>query len=236
MYMFDLSIVIPCYNESDNINNLYKKLLILKKSKYSIQILLVDNGSNDDTEQKITKLVNQNTLFKYIKIEHNIGYGNGIIQGLNQAEGNYVAWTHADLQTNPLDILVGLEILNDNFPKKVVVKGSRINRPFNDKFFTMLMTMTASIIFGMKLEDVNAQPKIFHRTFLKYLKKAPLDFSLDLFFLIIAKKNQYKVLDFPVYFHSRKAGEAKGGDGSLKNKFKLIFRTLKFIYKLRLSL
>ena len=236
MYMFDLSIVIPCYNESKNINNLYKKLLILKKSKYSIQILLVDNGSNDDTEQKITKLVNQNTLFKYIKIEHNIGYGNGIIQGLNQAEGNYVAWTHADLQTNPLDILVGLDILNDNLLNKVVVKGSRINRPFNDKFFTMLMTMTVFIFFGMKLKDVNAQPKIFHRTFLKYLKKAPLDFSLDLFFLIIAKKNEYKVIDFPVYFHSRKAGEAKGGAGSLKNKFKLIFRTLKFIYKLRLSL
>ena len=72
---------------------------------------------------------------------------------------------------------------------------------------------------------------MFNREFKKYMKQAPFDFSFDLHFLLEAKKNGYKILEQDVFFYERSSGIAKGGGGSLKNKIKLIIRTLKYIYK-----
>jgi hypothetical protein len=97
------------------------------------------------------------------------------------------------------------------------------------------MALFTSIVFRIRFNDINAQPKIFHRKFLKYLKKAPKDFSLDLFFLFIAKRNLYKVLEHPVYYKKRIRGIAKGGD-TLWGKFMLSIRTFKFIIGLKVRL
>ena len=86
--------------------------------------------------------------------------------------------------------------------------------------------------FLKKLSDINAQPKIFHKNFLKKIDNPPSDFSLDLYLLITAKLNNYEILTYPVILKKRIAGLAKGG-GSFKGKIKLTCRTLKYIYKLR---
>ena len=76
-----LSIVIPCYNESDSISLLIEKLEpILKKD---IEVVLVDNGSNDDTSITLEKLQLSENI-KVLKLQENLGYGNGIIQGLKK--------------------------------------------------------------------------------------------------------------------------------------------------------
>ena len=80
--------------------------------------------------------------------------------------------------------------------------------------FLICMALFTSIVFRIKFDDINAQPKIFHRKFLKYLKKAPKDFSLDLFFLFIANFTRY--WNTPVYYKKRIRGEAKGGDSLLR--------------------
>jgi hypothetical protein len=65
-----------------------------------------------------------------------------------------------------------------------------------------------------------------------YLKKAPYDFSLDLYLLFVANRIKISINSFPVLFSTRKFGEAKGG-GTLKGKFKLIKRTMGYIIELR---
>ena len=235
--MVDLSIIFPCYNEEKNLVLLIKKIIATKKKNYKtkIEFILVNNGSTDNTALLLRKL-NHKNLFKIINIKKNLGYGGGIIKGLFCAKGKIISWTHADLQCEPNDVVKAInkykkEILNN----KVVVKGKRINRRFLDDFFSICMAFFTSILFRIRFNDINAQPKIFHRKFLKYLNKAPKDFSLDLFFLFIAKRNFYKVLEHPVYYKKRTRGVAKGGD-SLLGKFMLSIRTFKFIINLKVKL
>ena len=97
------------------------------------------------------------------------------------------------------------------------------------------MSLIASTVFLKKINDINAQPKLFPKSFLTYLENHPNDFSLDLFFLVIAKNNGFKIINHDVTMKKRLHGEAKGG-GSLKGKIKLIKRTLLYIIELRKKL
>ncbi len=235
--MIELSIVIPCYNEDKNIFPLFKKIEDLLKKNENIEVIIVDNGSLDNTYQNIisSNLYKKNKI-KFKKIEKNIGYGHGIMSGVSLAEGNCIGWCHADLQTEPSDVYSSWSENKDylnNF--KCIVKGRRRNRNFFDALFTFAMSIIVSILFFSKINDINAQPKLFNKSFLKYMKDYPNDFSLDLFFLIMAKTNSYKIINYNVYYNKRVYGEAKGG-GSFKGKFKLIKKTFAYIIKLRKKL
>ena len=235
--MVNLSLVIPCYNEEKNIDPLFEKLKKLSDLDNRIEIIIVDNGSTDKTNTNILK----NELYKKDKIkllliEKNVGYGNGIMTGVKAASGNFIAWCHADLQTEPIDVYNAYnKNLNHLEDGNCVVKGLRKNRNVFDSIFTFGMSIFASIMFKMKINDINAQPKLFPKYFLKYIKNAPNDFSLDLYFLVIAKINNYKIIDHDVIMKKRLHGEAKGG-GNLKGKIKLIKRTLVYIFKLKNNL
>ena len=102
----------------------------------------------------------------------------------------------------------------------------------------LLRTNLILIVFFLlkvRLNDINAQPKIFHRSFYdKFLKdRSPKDFSLDLFALYEAKTNNYEIISFPVHFKKREFGVAKGGGGSLINRWNLVKRTFRYIYRLK---
>jgi glycosyltransferase involved in cell wall biosynthesis len=233
--MKDLSIILPCYNESKNLFKLLPQLKnILKKNFHlKIEFVIVNNGSIDETENILKEIFNIKN-FKIVTIKKNIGYGNGIKKGIFKASGKIIAWTHADMQTSPDDVVrlykkYRIELLNNN----CVVKGLRKNRPFFDSLFSYFMGIMSSCIFSKRLIDVNAQPKIFNREFLNLLRNAPKDFSLDLFFLYTAIKNNFKIYTLPVYFNKRLEGSSKGG-GSFYGKIKLTFRTLAYIINLKI--
>ena len=235
--MIKLSIVIPCFNEDKNIFFLFEKIEKLLENNNSIEIIIVDNGSTDHTYQKIinSKLFKEKKI-NFLKIEKNIGYGHGIMTGVNSSRGNYIGWCHADLQTEPIDILNAYtKNLNLIENELCIIKGLRKNRNFFDSMFTFGMSLFASIIFLKKINDINAQPKIFPKNFLKLLKEYPKDFSLDLYFLVMAKINNYRIINHDVIMKKRLYGQAKGG-GSLKGKIKLIKRTFVYIIKLRIKL
>jgi polyisoprenyl-phosphate glycosyltransferase len=225
-----LSIVIPCYNEGLSIETLISNCI--QNISNEIEIILVDNGSTDGTFQKIINSKIPSNIIP-LRIEKNIGYGNGILIGLKCAKGRIVSWTHADLQTDVSDVIKGFELYRKELDNKTcVVKGERKNRILVDSFFTILMGIYCSIILRKWLFDINAQPKIFHKDFLNKFENPPLDFSLDLYIYNYFKSNQIDVKTIPVFFKKRLYGNAKGG-GTLKGKIKLIFRTLDYIHKLK---
>lgn len=234
-----LSIIIPCYNESGNIKLLVDRFVKVVAANQNVEIIFVNNGSTDNSaevlEDELKKYLN--LPFRVVTVEKNQGYGHGILQGLHHAKGETLAWTHADMQTDPLDLLTGFDLYKKNASKYpiLLVKGKRKNRPWLDEFFTKGMELFASFMLKTPLNDINAQPKIFSSEFFDQIKEhAPFDFSLDLYFLYQATK-WGQVLDFPVYFSNRLHGEAKGG-GSLKTKYKLTKRTLTYIIEARKKL
>src|SRR3989338_6808111 len=131
-----LSIIIPCYNEAMNLPLLLEQFF-QAINRNDIEIIIVNNGSQDDSQDIIDRLLPNYPFAKCLKINHNQGYGFGIISGLKSAVGDYLAWTHADLQTSPVDVIKGFELMErSNNPKKTLVKGRRYGRSFGDNLFT----------------------------------------------------------------------------------------------------
>ena len=232
----ELSVIIPCYNEGDNIPLIFNRLKKIFDDRDDVEIILVNNGSIDNSEeifkQELQK-INNNSI-KIINILNNQGYGYGILCGLNKANGNLLSWTHADMQTDPHDIIKALDLYKDYQGNKIIIKGKRQKRKLSEAFFTFGMQIIVFFVLKIYLDDINSQPKLFSKNFYnKYIKdKSPNDFSLDLFLLYQAKINKYKILEVPVFFKKRLYGEAKGG-GSWKTRIKLIKRTFKYIFELK---
>ena len=90
-----ISLVIACFNEEGNINKLVKRCEKILKIQNS-ELILVNNGSVDDTKKIIQEHINKNQKIKLVDIEKNIGFGNGIWEGLKLAKYNILAYTHAD--------------------------------------------------------------------------------------------------------------------------------------------
>lgn len=232
MSSYNLSIVLPCYNEEKNLPYIFSSVDDIISNEVSVEVILVDNGSSDNSNDLISDYCADKHGVKLVTVHENKGYGFGIMQGVLQANGDIISWTHADLQTDLQDVLdayskYSTELLTQSF----VLKGRRVGRNLFDAFFTFGMSVVSSVMMSTYLSDVNAQPKMFHRSFLEHLKFHPNDFSLDLFFLYQAKRLGYKIIDYPVRFKKRLHGEAKGG-GSLKGKIKLIKRTFQYINEL----
>lgn len=235
-----LSIIIPCYNEEKNIPLIFERLQGCIQDKTNIEVVLVNNGSTDNTKEVLENIlqVNNNTNFVVCDVPVNQGYGYGIMQGLNQATGDILSWTHADMQTDPQDVITAFnQFYTDGYIDNFIVKGKRKNRRLIEAFFTFGMQIIAFLYLKKYMDDINAQPKMFSRAFFEsYLKnKAPNDFSLDLFLLYTALNNSYSIKTIPVFFNKRIHGEAKGG-GSFKTRIKLIKRTFAYIKELSKSL
>lgn len=179
------SLIIPCYNEAKNIPVLLKKIKPLLVNK-SIQVVMVNNGSVDDSDLVISKLKPKAANFKYVIVPKNKGYGYGIMQGLKVADGDIIGWTHADLQTNPSDFLKAITFFD--IDQNSFVKGKRFGRSFMDYFLTFGMSVFETVIFKKSMFDINAQPTVFSKKFFKSLSAPPNDFALDLFLFSCSSK------------------------------------------------
>ena len=234
--MFDLSIVIPCYNEEKNLQSLVGKIQEIKQNNQNINLefILVNDGSTDQTSAKLFELNNDN-IYSIVDLKKNHGYGGSIQEGLKTSKGDIVSWTHSDLQCDINDILIVYNLYKSKLLNgDCIVKGKRINRKLIDSFFSNSMAILASILFNKKFREINAQPKVFSKNLLKEFYNAPKDFSLDLYLLYISKLKSYEIIEHPVVYKKRLAGVSKGGD-SFFGKIKLTLRTLKYIINLRIN-
>ena len=227
-----LSIVVPCYNEEQNIPLILKRFGEVIKEE--MEVILVDNGSTDDSAVVLADLLPEYAFARSVRVEVNQGYGYGILRGLKECKGAYIGWTHADMQTDPADILKAMDIIEKE-KGLIFVKGNRKGRPLFDVFFTAGMSLFETCYLHTKLYDINAQPNIFPRVFFDEWKNPPHDFSLDLYALYMARRKNLKVVRFPVLFPERIYGQSKWNTG-FKAKWKFIRRTMEFSVKLKREL
>jgi polyisoprenyl-phosphate glycosyltransferase len=231
-----LSIIVPCYNESKNIPLILEKFASMI-NRDDVEVILVNNGSTDNSDTVFNELIPNYSFARVVDVGVNQGYGFGIVSGLKEAKGEFIGYTHADMQTDPADTLKALRIIeSQQTPHNVYVKGERKRRSPFDKFFTMGMSTFETIYLGKKLWDINAQPNIFHISFFDSIKDfCPRDFSLDLYFLYAAQKQGLDVIRFDVLFPERVHGESSWNTG-LASKWKFIKRTIRFSVKLKKEL
>lgn len=226
-----LSLVIPCYNEAANLPLLVARCTEVFRDE-SYEVVLVDNGSTDDSPAVLARLLEGQSIIRSVRVEVNQGYGFGILSGLKAAGGEVLAWTHADMQTDPADALRGLDIFRQHPGERLFVKGRRYGRPIGDVAFTAGMSLFETALFMRPMWDINAQPTMFPRALFESWTDPPSDFSLDLFAYESALRQGYRVHRFPVAFGKRAHGHSHWNI-NWKAKVKFVKRTVTYSLALR---
>lgn len=235
MSLIEASLILPCYNEYENLLAQEQKLLQIP-DLIKGELILVDNGSIDGTADYIRYLQTLNSSIVVVSISNNIGYGNGITQGIKAARGALVGWTHADGQFDLFDAVAGFNLLRyKKEPAGFLAMGQRTGRTTLDQIFTKGMAYFESALFNTWLDDISAQPKIMTKVFFDGLSSPPKDFSFDLYVYLMAKKRGLKIAKFTTFLSPRAHGSSSWNTG-LISRLKLTKRIVAYSLKLRFGL
>jgi polyisoprenyl-phosphate glycosyltransferase len=201
-----------------------------------LEIILVDNGSSDSTPEILADYATNRSGLRSVRVTENTGYGSGILAGLEVANGEVIGWTHADLQTDPADVRLAIELYEtSDDPRMLFVKGARTGRPLLDRFFTVGMSIFETVFMRQRMWDINAQPTLMSRELYSAWRSPPIDFSLDLFAYYEAKVGKAEIKRIPVHFGPRAFGESHWNNGII-SRLKFIRRTLSYSWNLRKEL
>jgi len=222
----DLSIVIPVYNEVENVESLYNALEpVLKQLDKSYEVILIDDGSSDGTYAKLKEVHEKNHRFKIIRFRRNFGQTAAMSAGFDFAKGEIVVTLDADLQNDPEDIPLLLEEIDKGYD---VVSGWRKNRRDNIIIRT-IPSRTAnwliSKLTGVKLHDFGCTLKAYRNDVIKNIE---LYGDMHRYIPALASRIGIKVTEVPVSHHKRMHGRSKYG---LSRVLKVIIDivTLKFL-------
>jgi len=229
-----LSIVVPCFNEEPSLAKLLEGFAA-GGTGGPFELLLVDNGSTDGTDRALRRLAAEPryAFARSIRLPENLGYGGGIRAGLEAARGQFLAWTHADLQCDPADVFAAFDaILASRDPQKTLVKGLRRRRAFVAELTTRGMHTVARFVLQKPFRDINGQPKVFHRSLLRALVRPPSDLSFDLYVLNQAMALGWSIATIPVVVGSRPHGRSKWATSWL-SRCRHVASALRYMVRLR---
>ncbi len=205
----DLSVVIPFYNEAKNIPIIFDELFqVLEPTKWSWEILAIDDGSIDAT----FSLLNQEALQRYhVKVVHlrkNFGQTAALSAGFDLAEGDIIITMDGDLQNDPKDIPSLVNKIEEGYD---IVSGWREKR--QDPFFSrrlpsIIANKMISWVTGVKLHDYGCTLKAFKREVTKNIR---LYGELHRFIPAVASWMGVTIAEIPVNHRSRKYGRSKYG-------------------------
>jgi len=218
----NLSLVIPVYNEAENLDLLHKAIQDALDDMPHVQweVVYVDDGSQDDSTQILESLAEQDpNHIIVVEFRRNFGQTAAIAAGIDHARGDVIILLDADLQNDPADIPMMIEKLDQGYD---VVSGWRVNR--RDKFLTRRLPSQAanwliSTVTGVHLHDYGCTLKAYRREVLSDFR---LYGEMHRFIPAYASSVGAKIIEVPVQHHSRKYGKSKYG----------LMRTLKVILDL----
>lgn len=207
--ILDLSVVIPIYNEAKNVEKLYEKLEeVLSKLDKSYEVLLVDDGSTDGTNDKLAKIHKRNPKYKVIQFRRNYGQTAAISAGFDYAIGDVIVTIDADLQNEPKDIPKLLKKMEDGYD---VISGWRKER--KDPFLTRIIPSKVanwfvSILAGIHLHDYGCTLKAYSKD---VAKNVQLYGEMHRYIPALASWIGINVTEVPVSHHKRRFGKSKYG-------------------------
>lgn len=223
-----LSIIIPIYNEEENIAPLYEGLVhVLSSCSRQYEIILIDDGSSDGSAAILMELASSDNKVKLISFRHNFGQTAAMMAGIDYASGDIIIPMDGDLQNEPADIPKLLAKLDEGYD---VVSGWRKNRK-DSLLFRNLPSHVAnwliSKVFGVKLHDYGCSLKAYRKDVLKEVK---LYGEMHRFIPVYASWQGGKVTEIPVDHHPRLNGNSHYGLERVIKVF-LDLIVLKFLVK-----
>jgi len=204
---YQFTIVVPVYNEEDNLERVESKLLeYSKKASVSTCILFVNDGSKDKSQKLIENICSKNSNFNYISFKENRGLSAAIKAGFDYTKTELVGYIDSDLQTAPEDF----NLLLEHIGEYDLVTGVRANR--KDSF---VKNMSSKIANGIRrafthdgMDDTGCPLKVIKT---EYAKRIPMFKGLHRFLPAMILLQNGKIIQIPVQHFPRIAGQAKFG-------------------------
>lgn len=200
-----ISIVIPFYNEEENIGVLLHELSTTLKT-HEYEIICIDDGSADSSKDVVQKKKREDPRILLISYHKRRGKGYALKKGIKKANGDIIIFMDADLQDDPADIPLFLAKLNDGY---AVVNGWRKNRQDTKSIKAISQIGNKLLWRGLlhsTLHDVNCGFKAFNR---EVLETIPLYGDNFRFLPLLAEQEGYKVSEVAVHNRSRTSGVSK---------------------------
>lgn len=228
----DISVIVPLYNEDESLPELEAWIRrVMEENNYSYEIIMIDDGSTDNSWQRIEELHALNMHVKGIKFQRNYGKSAALNEGFKMAKGDVVITMDADLQDSPDEIPeLRKMVLDDDYD---IVSGwkkkrydSKLTKNLPSKFFNAA-TRRAS---GIYLHDFNCGLKAYKR---KVVKNIEVYGEMHRYIPLIAKWSGFKKFGEKVVEHRpRKYGVTKFGWNRFVNGF-LDLASIMFVGKFR---
>ena len=206
-----LSICVPVYNEAENLPLLHRAIVdVVAPARIDVEIILVDDGSTDDSWKQIENLVAGDARVRGIKFLHNCGETAASDAGLRAARGQYVMTMDADLQNDPKDIPKFLEALSIGVD---CVCGTRVaTRSKGDNFLRVASSRIANWVRNKLSNETISDAGCTYRAFKREcVAKIKLYRGLHRFIPTLLKMEGYTVCEIPVSNNPRLHGQSKYG-------------------------
>ncbi|MBI5892567.1 MAG: glycosyltransferase family 2 protein [Deltaproteobacteria bacterium] len=237
LFKTKISAILPAYNEGHHIyDNLLETHRVLKKSHCDFEIMVVDDGSKDNTYTEAVRVAKNVGSIIPIKLPYNCGKGSALKNGFKHVTGSFVVFLDADLDLHPHQIYQMFRVMRDENADVVIGSKyhpeSKLNYPLSRKIFSRIYAFCLKMLFGLPLRDTQTGLKIFRYEVLANIFPRVLckRYAFDVELLANAHHAGYKVVESPIVLNYRR--EMKWGRIGLKDMYYMGMDTLAIFYRM----
>ena len=203
-----ISIIVPVFNEEGNIVEIFNKIKnICKQINIEYEIIFINDGSQDSSEEILNKIYSENSNIKLINFIKNYGQTAAFLAGFEYAKNELIITIDSDLQNDPNDIPKIIDKINQGYD---LVSGNRVNRKDSIArvFLGNIANKIISKIFDLKINDIGCSLKGYRSEFGKKIK---IYGEMHRLLPVFAFMEGAKIAEIPVNHFERKFGKSKYG-------------------------
>ncbi|SFL34156.1 glycosyltransferase family 2 protein [Halanaerobium salsuginis] len=206
-YKYDISFVVPVYNELQNLKPLTARIItVVAELDYNCQLVYVDDGSQDGSSEQIDQLAKKHPNLKALHFTENNGQTAAFLAGFRSSEAKYIATLDADLQIDPADVKKLIPYLKD-YDMVIGIRSKR-NDSWVKKISSLIANRARNLITAEEITDTGCPLKIFR-------SEVQANFypfqGMHRFYPTLAKMTGYQVKEVEVNHHQRQHGSSKYG-------------------------
>lgn len=232
-----LSIIVPVFNEEKTVSQMLEKISRLEMDNIIKQVIIVNDGSTDRTEDEIENFVKNHSEIKVINHTENQGKGAAVITGIKNATGDYIIIQDADLEYNPEDMKKLVKPVLDGVSK--VAYGTRLKRlPSFSKdertpqfllhyIGNKCLSLLTSVLYGQWITDMETCYKLFPKKAVVNIQLNSKRFDFEPEITAKLLKRGYKILEIPISTTPRGYNEGKKLN-TFKDGFLALWTLLKY--------
>jgi glycosyltransferase involved in cell wall biosynthesis len=224
--MVAISVFFPCYNEQQNVGRTVEKAReVLDKIGADFEIIIVNDGSTDETGHIADELAGRDSRIKVVHHRRNLGYGAALQSGFRAATKELVFYTDGDGQFDINEMPPLLPLMEEYD----IVSCYRLNRRDSmiRKINAWCWTKLVCLLFGLKLRDIDCAFKLYKREIFDHIQLTSTGALIDAEILARAACKGYRITQQGVQHYPRMAGSQTGA------KFRVISRAFKELFELR---